>query len=155
MKVCFPVRRPLLAWLPLVLWMAVLFSASTDLGSSRRTSRILVPLLRWLVPGITAPALDTIQLGVRKTGHAVAYAILASMAWRARRLDNPSQPPTWSWADARFALGFATVYALTDEWHQTFTATRQGSVADVALDAFGAALGLAAVWLWGRWRRQW
>ena len=141
-------------WLPVVFWMAVLFVASTDLGGTKHTSRILVPLLRWLVPDISRAAVNQVQLGVRKTGHTAAYALLAGLAWRARRrMGDISQ--SWRVNDAVFALLVATLYAASDEWHQTFTATRQGTLTDVALDVFGASLGLTAIWLWGRWRRRW
>lgn len=135
--------------------MAVLFSASTELGSNRRTSRFLLPVLRWLAPDLPAATLEKVQFGVRKTGHAVGYALLAAFIWRARRMHHGESGNNWRRADAAFAFGIATLFAATDEWHQTFTATRQGAVADVALDATGAAIGLVLIWLWGRWRRQW
>ncbi len=148
-----PVRKILLAWLPAVLWMTLLFSASTDLGAPHRTSRILVPVLRWLVPDISPAALDRAQFAVRKTGHAVGYAVLAALIWRAKRR-TPLEGGAPSFGhDAVVAFVLAVLYAASDEWHQTFTASRQGSLADVALDACGAAVGLALVWLWGR-RRQ-
>lgn len=147
-----PVRKVVQAWLPVALWMAVLFLASTEAGSSRRTSRLLVPLLRWLAPNLPQATLDAVQLGVRKAGHAVGYAILAGLLWSARRASSAAHPAAWRWSDARFVFAVATLYAATDEWHQTFTATRQGSVADVLLDAVGAAFGLGALWLWSRWR---
>ena len=106
--------------------MALIFCASTDLGAPRQTSRILLPVLRWLIPDISATALNRAQLLVRKTGHALGYATIA------------------------FVL--TVLYAATDEWHQTFTVSRQGSVADVALDATGAVAGLALLWLWDRRR---
>ena len=43
------------------------------------------------------------------------------------------------------ALAFCTFHAILDEWHQSFVPSRVASVADVLLDAFGAALGLALV----------
>lgn len=153
MKSDTPVRKLAQAWLPAVLWMAVLFTVSTEVGSSRRTSRLLVPLLRWLAPNLPQSTLDQVQLGVRKAGHAVGYAILAGLVWAGRRAGASAGPTTWRWADARFAFAVAVLYAGTDEWHQTFTATRQGTVADVLLDAVGAALGLGLLWLWSRWRR--
>lgn len=146
------VRPSYLAWLPVVLWMALLFGASTDLGAPRRTSRFLVPVLRWLVPEISPVALERVQFAVRKTGHALAYAVLAVLIWRAKRQTTSPSPPDFR-RDATFAFALAVLYAASDEWHQTFTASRQGSLADVALDAAGAAVGLALLWLWGRWRR--
>ncbi len=143
--------RPLLqAWLPVALWMALIFTASTDLGGTQRTSRILVPFLRWLVPDIKPSTVNAVHLSVRKTGHAAAYALLAGLLWRARRLHGPAEPPGSLQAGLRFAWLLAVTFAATDEWHQTFTSTRQGSLADVALDAAGAATGLAIIWCWQR-----
>ena len=145
-------RAALNAWLPVALWMALLFAASTDLGGTRHTSRLLVPFLRWLAPDMAPRTLNKVHLAVRKAGHAVAYALLAGLLWRARRWHGSAEPRGWSLGDARFAFVLSVLYAATDEWHQTFTATRQGSLADVALDAGGAVLGLTAIWCWRRWR---
>lgn len=149
-----PVRKILFAWLPVALWMTLLFGASTEMGTPRRTSRILIPLLRWLVPDISPAALNRAQLAVRKTGHAVGYAVLATLIWWARRRTRPEGEPPCFRRDATFAFALTVLYAATDEWHQTFTTSRQGSLADVALDASGAAAGLALLWLWDRWRGQ-
>lgn len=146
-------RAALHAWLPVVLWMGLLFTASTDLGAPRRTSRILVPVLRWLAPEISTAALDRAQFVVRKTGHAVGYAILAALIWRAKRRTMPEAEPSSFRRSAAFSLALAVLYAATDEWHQTFTTTRQGSLVDVALDAAGAAAGLVFLWLWSRRQR--
>jgi VanZ family protein len=44
------------------------------------------------------------------------------------------------------------LWAVADEVHQAFTATRGASVRDVALDTGGAALGLLLVWRVRSWR---
>ncbi|MFN7141901.1 MAG: VanZ family protein, partial [Limisphaerales bacterium] len=46
-------------------------------------------------------------------------------------------------------------YAVTDELHQAFEPTRQGSVIDVLIDTVGAALGILVIWAIGRWRKRW
>lgn len=115
---------------------------------------MLTPLLRWLAPDISASALDRVHFVMRKTGHAVAYAVLAALIWRASRRTTPVGEPATFARTATFAFALAVLYAATDEWHQTFTKARHGSLADVALDAFGAALGLFCLWLWGRRRRR-
>lgn len=50
------------------------------------------------------------------------------------------------------AAGISFLYAVTDEYHQTFVEGRSGSAVDVAIDSVGILL---AVWLlaWGRRRR--
>src|SRR5690349_2133097 len=79
-------REILKSWLPVVLWMAVMFFGSTDLMSAEHTSRILEPLLRWLVPGISPQTLAQAHFYVRKAAHLTEYAILASLLFRALRL---------------------------------------------------------------------
>lgn len=145
-----PLRKTALAWLPVVLWMTLLFGASTDLGATRRTSRFLVPALRWLVPDISAETLARAQFAVRKTGHLLGYAVLAALVFRARCLStSASELPSFP-RIAAFSFAVTVVFACSDEWHQTFTASRNGSAADVALDAAGGALGLLLLWMWGR-----
>ncbi|HEY2953250.1 MAG TPA: VanZ family protein [Verrucomicrobiae bacterium] len=148
-------RLFLIYWLPVVVWMALIFSASTDAGSSRRTSRIIRPILRWLYPQISDARVEQVQFVVRKGGHMAEYAILAGLLWRARRKPVPHDPRPWQGAAAVFAWLVAALYACSDELHQNFVASRQASVWDVMLDSTGAALGLIALWQLGRWRKRW
>jgi VanZ family protein len=46
----------------------------------------------------------------------------------------------------------AALYASTDEWHQSFVRSREGSVWDVLLDSVGVFLGLCVVRRICRWR---
>lgn len=62
-----------------------MFGISTDAGSSRRTSRIIGPILRWFHPGVTDETISRVQLVVRKGAHFTEYAILALLSWRALR----------------------------------------------------------------------
>ncbi|MDX1952264.1 MAG: VanZ family protein [Verrucomicrobiota bacterium] len=142
-------------WLPVIIWMSLIFSASTDLGSVRRTSRIIGPFLRWFNPEVSDEAIATVQLLVRKAGHLVGYAILALLVWRAKRNAVPRQQVGWSNADARFALLVTALYACTDELHQAFVPSRLGSPLDVVIDTVGGALGLALVYLLGKTLKRW
>jgi VanZ family protein len=141
-------------WVPVVLWMIFIFSLSTDVGAERHTSRIIGPILRWLVPGISDAVVDTIQHTIRKLGHLSEYAVLALLFWRAVRQPPPVDRRPWSWPTAAGAVVFAALYACTDEYHQSLVATRYASAFDVLIDTGGAALGMAALWLVGRWRQH-
>ena len=140
-------------WLPVIVWMGVIFSASTDGLSSRRTSRIIGPVLRWLVPDIAEETIYRVQYAVRKGGHLTEYAVLAWLAWRARRRPVKNDPRPLDVRATVFALAVAAAYAVTDEVHQSFVPSREGRVADVLLDTAGAALGLTVLWGYIRWRR--
>jgi VanZ family protein len=149
------VKHLFLYWLPVLLWMSVIFSFSTDAGATRHTSRFIGPLLRWFHPGISDQGVRGVQSVVRKTAHLAEYGVLAVLLWRARRKPVRGDTQPWLRSDALFALGLAVLFAVTDEWHQSFVPSRQGQLSDVLLDSCGAALGLLALWLAGRWRKDW
>ena len=107
------------------------------------------------MPGLDAADVERVVLVVRKCAHAFEYSVLAWLFWRALRHSMGVAPRTWSAKVAYLAWFFATLYAITDEWHQAFVPNRQGSVRDVMLDSFGAAVGVGLIWLIGRWRRAW
>ena len=142
-------------WLPVLIWAALIFYASTDLMSAPHTSRIICPLLRWLVPGIADETVGQVQFIVRKSGHMSEFAVLALLLWRARCWQRMSHAPTWNWPEARWVWLATTLYAASDEFHQSFVPSRDAAVLDVAIDAIGAALGLTGLWLIGRWRKHW
>ena len=130
-------------------WAAVIWTFSTDLFSGSGTGRLLLPFLELVLPGADPETLARVHLALRKIAHVAEYAILALLVFRA--FDSPRWSP-----GRRFAMSFAVsvAWASVDELHQTFVASRVGALSDVALDSFGAALGLAglAVWRfsWGR-----
>ena len=82
--------RMLRYWLPVLIWMGVIFLVSTDLGSANHTSRIIEPLLRWAVPDISPKTIEVVQTIIRKGGHLTEYAILALLTLRAIALSAQS-----------------------------------------------------------------
>jgi len=142
-------------WLPVLLWLALIWSFSSEMGSSRRTSRFIGPILRWLHPQISDAAIGKVQLVIRKGAHVTEYAVLALLIWRAlRRTANRDSRP-WNWSVAAAAFAIALACALSDEWRQSFVRDRQGQISDVAIDGTGACLGLLGAWAFGRQRGKW
>lgn len=135
--------------------MVLIFGGSTDLGAPRNTSRLLGPILRWLNPNVTDETIGHVQLVVRKCGHAAEYAILCLLIWRAVRSKISSAAQRWIWRDARLAVLFSACYASTDEFHQSFVASREGTVRDVLLDTAGAIASMLLLWKIGRWFKRW
>ncbi len=70
-------------WLPLLVWLGVIFFGSTDLMSAEHTSRFIVPFLRWLKSDISIETLASIHFVIRKCAHLSEYAILALLLLRA------------------------------------------------------------------------
>jgi VanZ family protein len=133
--------RPFLKyWLPVLLWLGVIFIGSTDLMSAEHTSRIIGPILRWLRPGISDLAIARVQFFVRKTAHLTEYAILALLLWRA--FIRNTRLRTKMSILFIFGWSLAIVAAASDEFHQSFVASRTASLRDVMIDAVGALVGL-------------
>jgi VanZ family protein len=137
-----------------VAWMMVIFSASSDTRSMQHSSRIFGPIIHWLFPRMDEPGVERLIFALRKCAHVTEYAILAVLVWIALPRAKGSQQPRWDWRVARLALVISALYAATDELHQLFVPTRQGSVWDVLLDTCGAALGLFMIWLLRMCRKE-
>jgi VanZ family protein len=134
-------------WLPVLLWLGFIFIGSTDLMSAEHTSRFLIPFLLWLKPDISPEALAQVHFILRKLGHVTEYAILAMLFWRAlRRETNPQIK-----AILRLRSGqtlflsvwiLCAIFAATDEYHQSFVASRPAALGAVLVDSAGAIFGL-------------
>ncbi|MBA3277001.1 MAG: VanZ family protein [Chloroflexia bacterium] len=108
-------------------WMALIF-----LVSARGT----VPRPPGLGPVVTS-----------SLGHFSVYFVLAILVWWVLGGFGLGGRRRWLLA---FAL--AVLYGVSDEWHQSFVPGRQPDPLDVAVDALGAACGLAvAAWAVRRW----
>lgn len=88
---------------------------------------------------------------VRKCAHFTEYAVLAALLLRAYRADSPDR---WRWKWALYSLAVVVGWAILDEWHQTFTHTRGGSIWDSLLDASGGSFSLAIIGLFSLTRRR-
>lgn len=137
-----PPRRVLPLWLPVVLWLAVILSFSTDAASAQRTSRFLRPLIVWLFPHWDDATSATAHVAIRKTAHVAEYALLAALLLRALRGTAEIERGEWRWRLALFAVLGTVAVACLDEFLQSRSAARTGSPWDVALDTVGALLGV-------------
>jgi VanZ family protein len=127
-------------WLPLLIWLGVIFVGSTGLMSAEHTSRFLVPILLWFKPGMAPETIRSIFFAMRKCAHLSEYAILALLFWRALRSGSAIRGKM-SILFGAVLLGCA-LFAASDEFHQSFVKSRTPSVRDVVLDIAGALLGL-------------
>lgn len=136
-------------WIAVVIWMLVIFLASSDAMSAEHTSRYLVPLLRWLKPDISAGSIETIHFFVRKAAHLTEYAILAVLLWRA--VHHTTKLGRRLWVEAAVVTGAAVLFAAADEFHQSFVPSRGASPRDVMIDTCGV---IVAVIICARLRRS-
>lgn len=133
------VGRFLSRYLPLVAWLAFISYASSASFSAGNTSRIIGPLILWLFPDTSAETLATIHFITRKLAHFTEYAILGFLAARAFRTSpRPAISRRWFVISAVLVV----VYALIDEYHQSFVPNRTGSVFDSFIDMAGGLTAL-------------
>ena len=96
------------------------------------------------------PNLGALPGGVSdKAGHSIGYAILGALVLRALARAR------WkgvTWKMALLAVAIATLYGISDEFHQAFVPGRSPDLFDVLADVSGAAaaVGLAGLVAAGR-----
>ena len=138
------------SWLPALAWALFIFGSSTASFSSPHTSRIILPLLRWLLPGSDEGTLDLLHEFARKCVHFANYFVLSLLLFRAVRAPHRGWAPRW----AVLALLLASAYAASDEYHQSFAAGRGPSAWDALLDISGAATAQLVAWTFTRPRER-
>jgi len=115
--------KPILKFLPAFLMMLAIF-----LFSAR--------------PADPTP-LSLIERIIYKGGHVIGYSLLALSYWRAFRLNQNMRWIAWL---------LAVLYAVTDEYHQSFVPGRHPTIFDVLIyDNIGALLSL---WLAHKFLKQ-
>jgi len=139
-----PSQRRFSRYAPLVIWAVLIFIGSSDLLAASHTSTFLVRPLQWLFPQASDATLETLHFVIRKAGHFTEYAILALLAARAF-LASPGEllRRRWFWA----SLVLVVVYALSDEYHQSFVPSRTASIYDSMIDTVGGFCALTVIWL--------
>jgi VanZ family protein len=114
-----PVNKPplVMRWLPALAMMGVIFLASS-------------------LPASDLPFFGRWDVWVKKGGHALGYGLLGLSYFYAlpQRLSGGYR--RW------MAWLMAVVFALSDEFHQSFVEGRGSTLADVGIDSFGAGLSL-------------
>lgn len=129
-------RGRIFRYAPLLVWIGIIFFASTGNGSMSQTSRFIRPLLEFLFPASSEETLQTYHAYIRKAGHFTGYAILAF--WACRAFAHSAKPFLQKyWHAVSFLL--VLLIASIDETNQSFNPARTGSAWDVLLDCAGGA----------------
>ncbi len=108
-------------WGPAILVMVIIFFASDT-------------------PGSDLPKFGAWDFFAKKGGHMMGYALLASAYFHGL---NKGRKATVLQFMAAVCL--ACLYAVSDEFHQSFTPGRTPSLYDVCIDTAGAGIGLS-IW---------
>ena len=130
-------------YFPLIAWLVFISFASSDNLNAGNTSRIIGPLILWLFPSTSPETLAVVNVITRKIAHITEYAILGFLAARAFRTSpHPAIKQRWF----LICLALVVVYALLDEYHQSFVPSRTASIVDSLIDMAGGLTALIIVW---------
>lgn len=114
-------------------------------------ARFILPVV-WMVAIFFASGQDDLPEGPKiiphfdKVAHFCIYGLLATL-W-VRVLAHPGREGR----AALLALAIASLYGMTDEFHQSFVPGRMVDVGDWVADTAGAALAVALYHFWPRYR---
>jgi VanZ family protein len=111
-----PTTSPL-RWVPAFIMMGLIFALSS-------------------LPSSRLPDFGTVDFLIKKGGHATGYALLGLAYFFAL---PPRLSPGYR---AAVALIMALLFALSDEYHQSFVEGRTSSLRDVMIDCGGATIAL-------------
>ncbi|HXR09680.1 MAG TPA: VanZ family protein [Candidatus Acidoferrales bacterium] len=140
-------------WWPALAWAVVISGFSTGVFTAEHTSRIIIPILHWLLPHARNSTLYRIHHIIRKCAHFTEYFILSLLILRGIRAGRPGARFAWALA----AIAIVACYASLDELHQHFVPGRTAAVGDVLIDTTGGIAGQAVaalLMLWGHVRQK-
>lgn len=126
--------RRLWAWAPALVLMAAIFWFSAN-SSPPRVGDSLT------------------DFGVKKLAHFGEYALLALLFGRALSVERWWPRLAW-YSQFGLPLLLVGLYALSDEFHQSFVPRREPAGRDVLIDLAGAAVALVLLALWRRARQR-
>ena len=95
------------------------------------------------------PTASWFDAWVDELAHIFLYGVLAALFASSLWGWNPGYQIRW----ALIAAITATLYGISDEFHQSFVAGREASTKDVAVDALAAIAAVTCLWLMATWRR--
>jgi len=136
-----------------VTWMGGMFIFSTDIGSYDNVGSVLRPLLLWLIPDLTPAQIDRLFVVIRTGAHLTEYFILSIFWGRALVPHQAMRKMAPQRASVVGAMALCGAWAVLDEYHQSFVASRTASIVDVGIDLLGASLGQIPGIAAAQWRR--
>ncbi len=133
-------------WAPVAIWLCFIFLMSTGTFSAENTFSVVGAVLGFLFPGLSTDTIAFVHMMVRKGAHVTEYFVLSLLLFRALKTPGGG----WRWRYALCAMVGVALWALGDEFHQSFVPTRTASLTDVGIDTTGGMLGQFVVAAWHR-----
>ena len=129
------------AWILAMLWMALIFYFSAQVASdSNEMSTGLTVFIRRIILQILPKnnlSIETLNHFLRKTAHYSIYLILGILLKNAFNYEDLSQLKS-----NLYPMILGIIYALSDEYHQSFVPNRGPKLSDVFIDSLGVITGI-------------
>jgi VanZ family protein len=142
-----PPIHPKLRWLMVLIWAGFIFYLSTSGFGPSFSKWLLVRVLSLLHVSVSPQTFEFLHFCLRKLAHLTEYCIFSLLIYIS--LLN-AEDFEWRARLALRSIVIAGLYSLTDEYHQSFVATRTPSLIDCGIDTSGAAFGALMVFVWDR-----
>ncbi len=142
-------KRKVISWLLVVLWMALIFYLShqpaTESNSlSTGITERVVAIIERVTSDIDFDVSNFNHI-IRKNAHFFAYLILGILVINALKSNGLKGSKS-----ILIALAICILYAISDEVHQLFIPGRAGQVRDVIIDSAGAIVGINGYIVFGK-----
>jgi VanZ family protein len=121
-------------------WMVSIFIVTQlPYFTGKNTADVIQKVVVAEQQSVSTPTAATTNIGelnllIRKSTHVIVFGILAVLLYKSFETYRLSYLLSW---------GITVIYAITDEWHQSFMPGRVAAYQDVLFDGFGAFVALS------------
>ncbi len=135
-----------ISWILLVVWACFIFFMSTHTGNDLNQGTSIISQIYQAIKEVQTQLLGPDSDLMSSVAHFLAYCLFGLLWFNALRCHMPI-----SWALV-LAIVFASLYGVTDEFHQLFVEDRECDPMDWLVDTIGAAVGAVLTLLVARHR---
>jgi len=128
-------------------WAGFIFYLSTSGFGPSFTLWLLTQILTVLHVTVSPATFELLHFCLRKAAHMTEYCIFSLLIYASFLGTKDFE---WRPRLALRSVVIAGLYSLTDEYHQSFVASRTPSLVDCGIDTTGAMVGMLMVWVWDR-----
>jgi VanZ family protein len=136
-----------LRWLMVGVWACFIFYLSTSGFGPSFTKWLLIQILSLLHIAVSPERFEFLHFCMRKLAHLTEYCIFTLLIYAGFLNAGDFE---WQPRLALRSVVIAGLYSLTDEYHQSYVASRTPSLIDCGIDTAGASLSALMVFVWDR-----
>lgn len=149
-------KKIIISWILVILWMSTIFylSSMNTIESNTKSKDVISKVVDKTITttnkiGVTSKhptkekeqqLIDILNQPLRKCAHASVYLILSILLLNSLLISHNKFKKKYILTTI-LAILICFLYAITDEYHQTFVLGRTGQFSDVLIDTLGGLIG--------------